>query len=425
MFSKKVFSRWPIKIISWIVYDCCNSLFHTGIVGLFFPLWVTVTNGGNDAHYGFAVTLAMSIVIIGSPLMGYLHDTKFNRYTGLTWLTALSAVSIFVLGVGSVGLLFGLSLFVAAFVCLAFAELLYNATLADIASPKDMGSIGGLGVGLGYLGSMVAVAIGLIGINILGYTYEFAFWTIGILMALLATPLVVVGLKERTKRTFSHITHTNDNQPFHQRLASTIGLREILTILKMRHIGVFLIARFWYIWMVSVGSSFGVLYATQSVGMTTEEVQRVLFAGLVVAIPSGFLWGKAVDRIGPVKCLMLCLSGWTVLISVAVAIPIFGLPPATWWAVGMSAGSLYGAIWVADRPLVVALSPPKLLGSVFGLYMTMGRLGYAVGSACWAIVAVGLGLGQPAAMAVLVLCTIFAISFISRVKIPESNLRQS
>ena len=109
MFFKKVFSKWSSKIISWIIYDCCNSLFHTGIVGLFLPLWITITNGGTDAHYGFAVALAMSIVILGSPLVGYLHDTKFNRYTGLAWLTGLSAASIFILGIGNVSLSLGLS----------------------------------------------------------------------------------------------------------------------------------------------------------------------------------------------------------------------------------------------------------------------------------------------------------------------------
>jgi len=435
IFQKKNSNKWSSKIISWIIYDCCNSLFHTGIVGLFLPLWITITNGGTDAHYGFAVALAMSVVILGSPLVGYLHDTKFNRYTGLAWLTALSSISIFILGIGNVSLLFGLSLFIIAFICLAFAELLYNTTLADIASPKDIGSIGGLGVGLGYFGSMIAVFIGLIGMDMLGHSYEFAFWLIGVLMALLASPLIIVGLKGRTKNTSSsrnrldvpvtkipkNISSQNGYLQLRQRFFRAIGMSEILPILKIKYIGVFLIARFWYIWMVSVGSSFGVLYATQSVGMTPEEVQRVLFAGLVVAIPSGFLWGKAVDRVGPIKCLLLCLSGWVVLISVAVAIPLFELPSATWWGVGMSAGAFFGAIWVADRPIIIALSPPQLLGSVFGLYMTVGRLGYAVGAACWSLVAVTFGFGQPAAMAILVLCTIFAIGFLSRVKIPKQK----
>jgi MFS-type transporter involved in bile tolerance (Atg22 family) len=102
------------------------------------------------------------------------------------------------------------------------------------------------------------------------------------------------------------------------------------------------------------------------------------------------------------------------LISLAIAVPVFGLPSATWWIIGLAAGSFYGAIWVSDRPLVVTLAPTHQLNSVFGMYMTVGRLGYAVGSACWSLVAVTFGWGQPAAMGVLLICTVIAIGFMVR-----------
>ena len=193
IYSKISNLRWRGNVVAWIVYDGCNTIFHTGILGLFFPLWVTTTQGGNDAHFGYAVAVAMGLVIMGSPFIGRLFDLRWNRYSGLAWFTGVSASVTFLMGIFQIGLIVGLIMFVVALVFLTFAELLYNAALADVASPSQMGAIGGLGIGLGYLGSVVAVVIGLIGIDYLGFTYDFSLWTIGKVMAVLASPLIIYG----------------------------------------------------------------------------------------------------------------------------------------------------------------------------------------------------------------------------------------
>lgn len=414
--------QWSGKAVAWIVYDGCNTIFHTGILGLFFPLWITTSQGGNDAHFGYAVAASMCMVIVGSPFIGRLFDVKWNRYSGLAWFTGISSLLTILMGILNVGLTAGLALFIGALVCLTFAELLYNAALADVADPSEMGTIGGLGIGLGYLGSVMAVVIGLVGIDYMGLTYDFSFWTIGIIMALLASPLIILGPRKQGQHQFQEGESSYIDEAFRSKAISLDSIKEIFAVFRIRSVGTFLMARFWYLWMVSVGSSFGVLYATQTVGMTAEDVQRVLLAALVLAVPSGYLWGKAVDRYGSTRCLISCLCCWIVVLGLAIAVPVLGLPSATWWIIGLGAGSFYGAIWVADRPLVVFLAPPDQLNAVFGMYMTVGRLGYAVGSACWPLVAVTFGWGQPAAMGVLVVCTVIAIGFLVRL---HQELQQS
>ena len=417
IYSKISNLRWRGNVVAWIVYDGCNTIFHTGILGLFFPLWVTTTQGGNDAHFGYAVAVAMGLVIMGSPFIGRLFDLRWNRYSGLAWFTGVSASVTFLMGIFQIGLMVGLIMFVVALVFLTFAELLYNAALADVASPSQMGAIGGLGIGLGYLGSVVAVVIGLIGIDYLGFTYDFSFWTIGIVMAVLASPLIIFGLRDTSRKNLATAKLERVNSEMRvTKPASLFSLRDSYDVFKIKSVGTFLIARFWYLWMVSVGSSFGVLYATQTVGMTAEDIQWVLLASLGVAVPSGYFWGKAVDRYGSINCLTACLCCWVLVISVAIAVPVFDLPSTTWWIIGLGAGSFYGAIWVSDRPLVVSLAPVDRLNSIFGMYMTVGRLGYAVGSACWSLVAVTFGWGQTAAMGVLLICTAIAIGFILKLR---------
>ena len=64
---------WP-AVAGWIIYDVGNTLFFTGVVGLFFPLWVTQEMSGNDATVGYTLSLAMSVVLVLGPLLGAVSD---------------------------------------------------------------------------------------------------------------------------------------------------------------------------------------------------------------------------------------------------------------------------------------------------------------------------------------------------------------
>ena len=50
------------NVLSWSLYDIADTVYFVGILGIFFPLWVTEDMGGNDGTVAF--TLSISIAIL-------------------------------------------------------------------------------------------------------------------------------------------------------------------------------------------------------------------------------------------------------------------------------------------------------------------------------------------------------------------------
>jgi len=53
------------------------------------------------------------------------------------------------------------------------------------------------------------------------------------------------------------------------------------------------------------------------------------------------------------------------------------------WLVGPITGSALGALWAADRVLMLRLSPPDALGEFYGLYGMVGRFSAITGPLVW------------------------------------------
>ena len=85
-------------------------------------------------------------------------------------------------------------LFGVAVIAIHTAAIFYNAMLADVSTEDTRGTIAGLGVGVGYLGAIIAVIIGLLFVESRGT--DFGFRAIGVLSLLVSLPLFLL-LKER------------------------------------------------------------------------------------------------------------------------------------------------------------------------------------------------------------------------------------
>ena len=288
-----------------------------------------------------------------------------------------------------------------AIIAIYMADIMYNALLAEVSTETNMGTIGGLGVGVGYLGSIMAVAIGLLFVESRGYA--FGFRVIGVLMLLVSTPVFVL-LKERPGLA-SNLELSERAKGALVQLVSTVGhLQRFPGLIR------YFIARFWYNWFLYTSSAFAVLYGTETVGYEEREIELVLLAGILTAIPSGFVLGRVVDRVGPNRVLSVVLLSWVGVLLIAVAIPWLGLPSYLWWVIGVLAGMLVAGIWAADRPYLLRLTSSTYLGEFFGLRSMVGRLGAIVGPFSWAYISVTLGLGQVAAALSLSGCA--AIAFV-------------
>ena len=178
----------------------------------------------------------------------------------------------------------------------------------------------------------------------------------------------------------------------------------------------FLISRFWYLWAVNAASSFAVLYAVQTVKMSETEVQIILVIGIVTGIPMGAFWGWLVDKIGALHVLKVNVLGWGLLLAIAAAIPLMTWPSSVWWFVGSFSGTVLSGLYVAERPIVLVMAPLGRRSEYFAMFTMSGRLAAIVAPFSWGMVSTTLGFGQPAAMAILAICALIALGFISMFK---------
>ena len=374
-------------VAAWIIYDVGSTMFFVGVVGLFFPLWVTQVMSGDDATVGFTLAVAMALNLVVGPVIGVFSDQARRRVPYLVVSTMVCVGATLALGGDNLNLALGL--FALANVAAGSCVIVYNTLLVEVSTRKNRGRIGGLGVGIGYLGAIIAVAIGLIFVQ--SDNHLFGFRAIGILFLIISLPLFFL-LRERPKPDDQDFRSDQANGVFRQ-LKHTLG-----NLRRFPGLPRFLIARFWYMWSINTATHFAILYGTDTVGFSARKVELIYLVGIVVAIPSGFIWGVINDHIGPRKSLSVILVLWILTLLASAAIPRTDLPGEIWLVIGVFAGFTIAGLWASDRPYMIRLTSERYLGQFFGLHSMIGRMSAMVGPFMWGFLSVTLGLGQTAAV---------------------------
>ena len=392
---------------AWITYDIANTVFWTGVVGLSFPLWLTKELSGDDATLGYTLAAAMTVVLVTAPIIGAISDQIGRKMPLLVAATLICIVATLLLGNG--GMFISLALFALALASMELGTIFYNSLLHEVSTEDNRGMVSGLGTGIGYLGSFIAVGVAL------GFTdsrgYVFVMQVVAFLFLLFALPIFIL-LNEQRRQVLSSTVLSNVKQAFFQLGGN---LRRIHRFPGLRR---FLIARFLYGMGINTGVAFAVVYASETIGLSDREIQLILLAGISIAIPGGVLWGALADRIGPSRVLTIALFLWTGLFLFAVAIPWLSWPKHLYWAVGCFTGVAMSGVWTADRPYMLAFTPVQYLGEFFGLHGMVGKLGRVIGPFMWAFIAATLGLGQPVAVLSLVGCLVISYAILRGIKTP-------
>ena len=248
---------------SWIVYDIGNTVFWAGIVGVSFPLWITKAvddippgMGGDDATLGYTLAGAMAVVLVLSPILGAISDQSSRRMPMLAVTNLLSVVAAFFIGSGN--LTVSLALFALALCSMEVGTVFYNALLAEVSSESNRGTIAGLGIGIGYTGAFLGVGTALIMAEREGY--DFVFRVIAILFLLFALPIFIFLKERRREVTTSRIS-----------TKIILGLTQLVSNLRSLNqypgLRPYLVGRFLYTLGINTSTAFGVVFASETVGL--------------------------------------------------------------------------------------------------------------------------------------------------------------
>jgi MFS transporter, UMF1 family len=373
------------RVLAWAMYDLGNTIFSMNVVTLYLALWVVNDLGGSDATWGYVNSASMLLVFFTAPLLGALSDQLGRRLPLLLVSTLVCVVCTSFLGSG--GLTATLVVFFIANYAFQSGLVFYDATLPLVSTPENRGRVGGFGVGLGYVGSFIGVAVGLATLDSLGYSGIFRITAL--LFLLFALPIFLV------------VREPGPEAPSRVSVGTVVGRvgETVRSLGKLPDLRRFLIGRVFYADAANTLIIFMGVYVTNELGFTARAAQILSLSAILGAAVGGLCFGRLVDRIGPKRCLDVVLLLWMAVLAAAVLIAAVDLPRDLFWGVGVLVGAALGGTWASDRPYMLLLSPPDRVGEFYGLYSMVGRFAAVVGPALWAFIADTLGLGRPAAVA--------------------------
>jgi MFS transporter, UMF1 family len=391
--------------VSWALYDFANTIYSYGVVSYAIGLWSVDQLGKGPGQFWLGVATAVSVGLNAavSPVLGAMSDRTGRRLRYLLFFTSMCIIGTAAIalvaasGTGAFIALLGLGLFAISNFAYQAALIYYDATLPDIARPEARGRMSGIGVGVGYLGTILIA--GLILLTDAGSS-SLTFLMVAVLFSIFAVPIFLT-LKETSAGSGNF--HLADAAASWGQVVTTLRhAREIPGLLR------FLLGRFFYTDPVNTAIVVMAVFATEAIGMSKSQANLMLLLLTVVAVIASVLWGRAVEAWGPKRTLLVILGSWCIGLLVVGVV----LNPYTFIAGGVLLGSGLGGVWTSDRVYMLRLSPPDRVGEFFGLYGLVGKLSAVVGPLSYGILVnillgpMGRGAYQVAILSLLVLMVI-------------------
>lgn len=356
----------PVSAIAaWVVYDLANTMFSMNVVSRHFPPYITRDLGHADIWVSLAFGLSQLVVALTAPGLGARAEHAGKKPASLRLATLACVTATACIGIG--GFPVAMIAFFAANIAYQLALVFYDGMLANVAPTEQRrGLIGGIGIGVGYVGSI----LGLLAMDPVQQHYgrPWVFFGTAALFLTFAWPSFI-WLGGASK---------NDGNPDGRgqplRLAD---LRKNPRLLR------FLVARFLYADGVNTVILFMALFLQSELGMAEKNVTNFLVFSTVFALIGGFAFGWLTDRAGPRRTLLFVIGGWTCMFGLFATIR----DPSAIMVMGPVTGLLLGGLWAADRPMLAALVPPEQNGAAFGWYNTVGRFAALGGPLLWSAAA--------------------------------------
>ena len=358
-----------LPVLSWAMYDFANTIFAMNVLSLYFVLWVTQDNGVRQSIFGLALSASMLAVAVTCPMLGAVSD-RYGRRIPFLIAFVLTCVAFTAL-IGQVGgVVLALIFFAIANFAYQSGNVFYDSLLPTVSREDNRGRVSGLGVGLGYVGTIAGIL--MVAPFVDQWGRGAAFMPTALLFLLFAIPCFLF-VKEKPpsvpwtarliKEGYGQLFRTLRNARRHSNLLRFVG------------------ARFLYVDAVNTLLIFMAVYVTEVIGYTDAQVRLLLITSTSFAVVGSLLYGRLVDRIGPKKTLTIVLIQWAVVFIGAATT----FNPSAFWVIGALAGIALGGIWTADRTFLTRLAPPEQTGEFFGLYQLAGRFAAVTGPLIWGL----------------------------------------
>jgi MFS transporter, UMF1 family len=344
------------------------------VVGFYFSGWL-VAEGHPDSYLAAVQVGAAVVVIFLAPWAGARSDVLGKRVPTLVATTVLAVVATALLAIGPVWLT--LVMLWVAVVSVNTGSVVYDALLVDVSTESNRGHVSGIGVGVGYLGSFIGLALGLVALDVADWGYPGAFRLIAAAFLLFALPAFLF-IRERAGVADAPLPTVTD-------MAARL-LHSWRTARRYDGVVPFLVGRFFYTDAINtLIGGFLAIFVIDELGLDDRFFTRLLGVAIAAAIVGGVGSGPLIARHGPLRMLRIVLVMWVAAIASGIAAAVTGVTNLA-WVIGPVGGLALGATWASDRVVMVRVSPPRRLGEFYGLYATVGRFATIAGPLVWALI---------------------------------------
>jgi len=378
------------KIFVWSLFDFANTSFSIVVVTFIFAVYFknVIAEGKpiGDLYWSLGISISMIVTAIISPVLGAIADYSAGKKRFLLFFTLLCIISTALLYfTGEGDLYIALILFIIANIGFEAGLVFYDAFIPEITTLKNYGRVSGYGFAMGYLGSLVVLAISLpfINDNLIKETFPLA----ALFFFIFAIPLFIYlqDSRKNVEASYSYIS---------------IGLDRVSTTIRhlkdYKNLTLFLLAFFFYIEGVNTVIFFSGNYASTTLNFTMEELIAFFLIVQSTAIIGSVIFGIISDSIGQKKSIIITLLIWifTILIAFYTSeeknllmdflvkltnIPSKELMIKSFYFVGLLAGSVMGATQSTSRSLMTKLTPSDKKTEFFGFYSLFGKSSAVVG----------------------------------------------
>ena len=373
------------RILAWASWDWGSAAFNAVMTTFVFTVYLTSDAfGGEDqasAVLGGALAIAGLAIALLAPVTGQRSDAGGRRKLWLGVNTAavalLTALCFFVFPRPEF-LVLGVSLIALGNVFFEFAGVNYNAMLAQISTPRNIGRVSGIGWGAGYLGGIVALLV------VLQLFVQPRFEWFGASTQDSLNIRLVAVFSALWFFVFAVPELPRSAQARRLGIVASYGLllRRIKAIYATSpHTIYFLLASAVFRDGLAAVFTFGGIIAAGTFGFELSEVIFFAIFGNVVAAVGAVIGGFLDDRIGPKAVIVgslvgLLVAGTAILILGNGDYALFGLAwsgSTTFWVFGLFLCLFVGPAQSSSRAYLARLAPDGQSGELFGLYATTGR----------------------------------------------------
>lgn len=390
------------EILGWCMYDVADSAFTTVIVtALYAPYFskiVVADPQRADFLWGLGASISEVIVALLAPILGAIADYSGSRKKFLAACAVtiiFFTAALYFAGPGSVGLALGL--YIIANIGFAGGGVFIDSFLPGISNETNAGRISGMKWTFGYLSGLVATAIclPLAGNIVANPTPE------QLSLARLIPVVVAVYYAVGVIPTFLFLRDRSIPKPLPPGdNYLTVGFRQLKRTLKhirrYRELFKLLIAFLVYNDGVVTVIYFAALYASNTIGFTTEEITVMFIAMNVIAAAGAFSFGWVADRIGQKRTIFISLSIWIA----AVVLAYFAYSKASFYGVATLAGIGMGSTQSVTRSLVALFTPKENAAEFFGFLGIAGKALAFLGPLIFGTISNATGSQRPAILAI-------------------------